>query len=151
MPPYAQELKERLYTKRSISGGCWEFLGEITRNGYGRLWFTKNKVKMRFSAHRLSYMLSVGPIPEGLVIDHLCRNRKCFNPRHLEAVTVLENVRRSLPFKPKTLAKIEVCKRGHDNWQYNIGGFRRCHTCRKDRERVYQRNRRMRLANAATN
>ncbi len=68
--------------------GCWGWAGRIDGAGYGR-W-------SRHLAHRLSYEFHVGPIPEGLVIDHLCRNRSCVNPVHLEVVTQKVNVRRGV-------------------------------------------------------
>lgn len=67
--------------------GCWIWTGELNRNGYGRVW----RLGRRVMAHRAMYELLVGPIPEGLVLDHLCRVRCCVNPKHLEPVTVREN------------------------------------------------------------
>ncbi len=69
------------------NSGCWFWLGALSR-GYGSL---KNA-----RAHRVAYEMTIGPIPEGLVIDHLCRVTSCVNPDHLEAVTQAENVRRGL-------------------------------------------------------
>lgn len=71
--------------------GCWEWQGELNSNGYGRVW-RNNK---RIMAHRGFYELHRGPIPEGLELDHLCRNKPCVNPAHLEPVTHAENVRRA--------------------------------------------------------
>lgn len=68
--------------------GCWQWVGSMAVNGYGRYGYPSAY------AHRLMYELIVGPIPEGLVIDHLCRNRGCVNPAHLECVTLAENVKR---------------------------------------------------------
>jgi hypothetical protein len=67
-----------------IPGQCWEWLGPKDWHGYGR--------HSNFVAHRIAYELAVGPIPLGLVIDHLCRNPSCVNPEHLEPVTNKVNV-----------------------------------------------------------
>ncbi len=70
-------------------GECWEWLGRRMKNGYGYC----HRRRMRESlAHRVSYRLFVGEIPERFTIDHLCRNRGCVNPEHLEAVPFVENV-----------------------------------------------------------
>lgn len=70
-------------------GGCWNWNARFFPSGYGRV----SRGHGRY-AHRLSYRLFVGPIPSGLTIDHLCFNKRCVNPAHLEAVTLSENVRR---------------------------------------------------------
>jgi hypothetical protein len=70
--------------------GCWIWTGRTIRNGYGFLW----RANRRFSTHRLSYELHVGPIPTGMDLDHLCSNPPCCNPAHLEPVTHAENMRR---------------------------------------------------------
>ena len=70
--------------------GCWRWTGRATREGYGWVWWDG---RARW-AHRLSYELHVGPIPEGLVVDHLCGHPWCVNPEHLEPVTERENLRR---------------------------------------------------------
>lgn len=88
---------------KSGPGGCWLWLGRLS-DGYG--WFANTGV------HRWSYEHHVGPIPEGLTIDHLCRVRNCVNPDHLEPVTIQVNVARSVR-RPKTYAPTDVCGQGH--------------------------------------
>lgn len=70
--------------------GCWNWRLAVSPNGYGLC----NRQDWRGGAHRFSYVAFVGPIAEGLHLDHLCRNRRCVNPAHLEPVSTTENVRR---------------------------------------------------------
>lgn len=92
-------IAERFWSRVRPTGFCWEWLGHRDRNGYGC--FSQTRA-LRWRAHRLSYQLLVGPIPNGLVIDHLCRNTGCVNPDHLEPVTQLENVRRGYRHVPRS-------------------------------------------------
>lgn len=70
--------------------GCWVWTGRLNRNGYGRAWW-KGREPV---AHRAVWEAILGTIPTGTVLDHLCRNRACCNPKHLEPVTVRENTLR---------------------------------------------------------
>lgn len=87
-------LRERFESKvERLASGCWQWTGAILDTGYGVLTEGGKNGKV-FRAHRVAYELFIGPIPEGLVLDHLCHNRWCVNPEHLEAVTNHVNVLR---------------------------------------------------------
>jgi len=126
-------------------GPCWQWLGKPHRSGYGRHKAADGVVY----AHRFSYELNVGPIPEDLQIDHLCRNTMCVRPDHLESVTGKENVLRS--DAPTAIhARKTLCDAGHplsgDNLHvYKIratGTFgRRCRACGAERAREYRARR----------
>jgi hypothetical protein len=93
-----------------LDSGCWQWTGNChPDNGYGRLWFDRHDDRL---AHRLAYEWSVGPIPVGLVIDHLCRHRSCVNPDHMEPVTSAVNTMRGVGIGPINAAKTH-CLRGH--------------------------------------
>lgn len=82
---------ERLLAKTRVSStGCWEWQASLNPKGYGNFRLDGQMTV----AHRAAYLLLVGPVPEGRELDHLCRNRACVNPAHLEAVSHLVNVRR---------------------------------------------------------
>ena len=108
---------------------CWEWTGRTNSGGYG--------VFVRTLAHRMVYEWYRGSIPSGMSLDHLCRNKTCVNPGHLEPVVHAENVRRGL-----CATKRSKCKRGHslsgDNIRItNRDGKqeRQCRTCRNQKER----------------
>lgn len=86
------KLPDRILDKLALtSEGCWYWIGNWNSgNGYGKVWW-QGKAAM---AHRVIYELLIGPIPDGLVLDHKCRHRACCNPHHLEPVTVKENTMR---------------------------------------------------------
>lgn len=114
--------------------GCWEWTGPTNPLGYGLI---NSGPTGRRSTHRASYAFFVGPIPEGLVLDHLCRNRRCANPAHLEAVTCAENLRRGVGFAA-TNARKTHCVNGHEfddkNTIHRRDG-RRCRECRNAQDR----------------
>ena len=114
---------------------CWLYAGYKSNLGYGQLWLDGK----RYIAHRVSYETFVKPIPEGLVIDHLCRVRHCINPDHLEPVTSRENTLRGegvLINKRKT-----HCPKGHEYTQSNTVSYsnkwRRCRQCIVIKNKLY--------------
>lgn len=125
---------ERAWARVDTAGDCWLWLGPLQGDGYG-------KVPVRHSctavAHRFFYEHLVGPIPDGLQLDHLCRVRICVRPDHLEPVSIRENSLRSDSFAARH-ARQEGCKRGHPFDEANTylrrnarGGLSRvCRRCR---------------------
>ena len=137
-PPKRRPLEERFwqYVQKGSDDECWEWTGQVGHHRYGTLYDTDRK--RHNVAHRISYELFVGSIPKGLTIDHLCRNRRCVNPAHLEAVTMRENVLRS--DGPTAInARKTHCLNGHpydeENTLVSARGGRDCRTCRRERQR----------------
>jgi hypothetical protein len=129
---------EQFWSRVEKGNDCWLWRGCKQSGGYGSVNLNGTKTY----AHRVSYELLVGAIPEGLQIDHLCRVRLCVNPEHLEAVTPRVNILRGVGFSANHARKTH-CPKGHpyagDN-VYMDGSGRRCRTCRKAHyRRVYLR------------
>lgn len=111
------------------TSGCWLWTLHTNADGYAQtVWRGKSR-----RMHRVAYELFVGPIPEGLVLDHLCRVRHCLNPKHLEPVTGRENVMRGEGVGAKC-ARRTHCPAGHplDNSNRDQRGSRVCLPCRRD-------------------
>jgi hypothetical protein len=132
---YHQRVLDRMYAKREInSSGCWIWLGWKNELGYGWTHFNGRKE----SVHRTAYTILVGAVPEGLHLDHLCRQRDCFNPDHLEPVTCAENLLRGAGPSARNAHKTH-CWRGHEFSESNTwlekNGARHCRACNRIRMR----------------
>lgn len=124
---------------------CLLWVGEISKDGYGTR--SVRGVGGSSWAHRWAYEEGVGPIPEWMTIDHLCRVRSCVNPAHLEAVTRGENVLRGEGPAAQAARKTH-CPKGHeyagDNLYVNpTTGYRLCQTCQRNEENRAERNARV--------
>lgn len=123
------------------SDDCWLWTGRCQR-GYGAYDVKVDGRWTHIAAHRVSYQLNVGPIPDGLVLDHLCRVKNCVRPDHLEAVTQRENVLRGMA--PSAIAaRRSTCAKGHDITDpanlypdRSHPRERRCRICHNERERA---------------
>ncbi len=131
--------RHRLFAKVLVGDGCWEWQAS-TSVGYGVIGRGR-RGEGTVLAHRAMYEQIVGPIPEGLTLDHLCRNRRCVRPGHLEPVTLAENKRRGESIAEQNRRKTH-CPQGHPyddentEWhQYRGAGKfgRHCKACRRER------------------
>ena len=124
-------LSERFWSKvdKDGPGGCWVWMAGRSAQGYGRFWIDGDTR----AAYRVAYEVLVGPVPDGLQLDHLCRNRACVNPGHLEPVTVVTNVMRGVSFAA-------------ENTYIDRRGRRLCRECQRARQRAWQ----IRKADAAS-
>jgi hypothetical protein len=124
----------RFRSKVRITENCWEWLASTTEHGYGRFG-QGGRGHGWVVAHRWAYEATYGPIPDGLVLDHLCRNPLCVRPDHVEPVTQLENVQRG------AAANVAGwCRSGRHEWlpaniMLESGRVKRCRPCRDERER----------------
>jgi len=127
-----------------LTNDCWLWALEVNGRDYGRLSFWNGEKSIKYVAHRAIYEALVGPIPEGLTLDHLCRTPRCVNPAHLEPVTIRENILRGFRDRPRKTH----CKRGHpfeNNSYIKDGGRRNCAICTRaysnERYRKYGKSR----------
>ena len=128
---------------------CMEWSAFINPSGYGKFWFNgKNE-----QSHRLSYEDKYGKIQEGLVINHLCRNRSCVNPNHLEDVTQQENIQKGLTgFAVGLRMRTKThCPQGHEyndqNTYISPNGSRNCRACILIQVREYQHRKKLEVDN----
>lgn len=140
---------ERFWAKavRDPETECWEWIACRNSWGYGQF----DAPGFRY-AHRFAYSYLVGPIPEGLTIDHLCRNRGCVNPDHLEACRMGVNTLRGNAPTAKHARKTH-CSRGHAfdeaNTRITAQGHRVCRKCKAENSSAYGYRRRAREGQSA--
>ncbi len=142
------ELERVFWSKVDKRGpnGCWMWTGGTGGSGYGRIYVGRREVAW---AHRLSHELHKGAVPEGLQVDHLCRNKVCVNPDHLEAVTSRENTLRGVGPSAQNARKTH-CRRGHPLAGDNLAllhkrsasgetrAVRKCRACHRQYQRMVQ-------------
>ncbi|MFC6017772.1 HNH endonuclease signature motif containing protein [Plantactinospora solaniradicis] len=140
-----QSLKQRFRNKVRVDlvTGCWMWTASVDNHGYGQINVAGAPVK----AHRVSWMLFVGPIPDGLTLDHLCRVVRCVSPDHLDPVTRSENTSRQIAAIGHPNALKTECTNGHGFSETNTryasrGRGRVCRICRAEANKRYRQGRR---------
>ena len=135
-PNYAKRARARTTEQRfwplvQKTSGCWLFTGARDRDGYGQ--FRANGM---YKAHRMAYELIKGPIPKGLVLDHLCDTPSCVNPDHLNPTTNKRNILRGVGAGARNARKTH-CLRGHILPVRTDGMHRRCRECENTKKRQF--------------
>ncbi len=127
------EVLERFWDKVEVDPitKCWNWISALQERGYSLFW-TKHKSVL---AHRFAYEVNKSKIPDGLTIDHLCRNHGCVNPDHLEVVTIKENVLRGIGPTAQNNKKT-TCPLGHLYDGYDNRGYRTCSKCIIDKKHL---------------
>ncbi len=142
-PSYKVKLEPRFWEKVAVGGTdeCWPWRAYINPKGYGSFEVCFNGRAQGIEAQRLGWQIVNGDIPVGATIDHLCRNRACVNPAHMEAVSTKENVLRGVGLTAMNKRKTH-CPNGHPyshaNTHVRTRGSRECRTCIRERATGYR-------------
>ena len=136
------KLSERFWAKVHKTSTCWLWTGSRISSGYGNF---RGENGCNVLVHRFAYETLIGPIPDGLMLDHLCRNPACVNPAHLEPVPARENSLRGVGFAAENARKTH-CVNGHPydllNTRIRPQGWRDCRVCHRLKERERYRRQR---------
>jgi len=133
--PHWLTLRDKLFffSRVQPNTGCWIWEQDCLPSGYGTIWDPEKRRKTY--VHRASFEIFKGEIKNE--VDHLCKNRACWNPEHLEDVSHKENLKRGDTFTARNLAK-DTCKYGHKYDAVNCRGTRRCKTCERAFAKKYR-------------
>lgn len=122
---------KRFQAKFDVSGsGCWLWHAPLDKDGYG-VFYLRRRARR---AHRVGWFLLNGPIPKGMVVNHICKQRSCVNPQHLTLVTVRENALQDSESPAAINARKTHCPKGH-GFDRRYGGQRYCSTCEAEKKR----------------
>ncbi len=139
---------ERFFSKIKFNKKtwCWDWIAGTDKDGYGQFWFNKKQRK----AYRVSYELFRGSLTDGLTLDHLCKNKKCCNPEHLEQVSIGINLKRASHQITTINSKKTHCHNGHEftpeNTYITPLGKRQCNECQTQRKKKYRTSLKLQLA-----
>lgn len=125
---WGERSRRKFWTRVEKTDGCWQWRGSVTGYGYGQYGHGLPGLTMR--VHKLAWEAQNGPVPVGLVLDHLCRNRLCVRPDHLQAVPNRVNVLRGEGLSAVNARK-RHCRRGHPFSDRDADGRRRCEQCER--------------------
>jgi hypothetical protein len=138
VPAHKVSLEVRFWAKVEQTDGCWLWTAARSGDGYGHIKIDGRMMK----AHRVAYEMAHGTIPEGLDVDHLCRQPLCVRPEHLEPVSRRTNILRGIGYTAQQAAKTH-CKHGHpfsdENTYITPSGSRQCRRCNRAAVDRYQR------------
>lgn len=136
MTEIPERVRKRFWSRVAVrsEAECWPWRLSLGSHGYGQVGWRDGDHTVMVLAHRAAWELTVGPIPDDLTIDHVCRNRRCCNPGHLRLLTNVENAR------DNGMARRTQCPAGHPydhvNTYIDANGHRSCRACPRERRRA---------------